>query len=120
MTEIDRALTNRRLLGAGLGDIGTWRTWLVVLKAAFGQPLDEDELEVFHAVAGERAPPEHRVRELWAIAGRRSGKSRIAAAVAIFLALFQKHRLVPGEKGMCLVLAASIDQAKTVFGYVKG
>ena len=62
MTEIDRALTNRRLLGAGVGDIGTWRTWLVVLKAAFGQPLDEDELEVFHAVAGERAPPEHRVR----------------------------------------------------------
>ena len=62
MTEIDRALTHRRLLGAGVGDIGTWRTWLVVLKAAFGQPLDEDELEVFHAVAGERAPPEHRVR----------------------------------------------------------
>src|SRR5262249_29043573 len=61
-----------------------------------------------------------RVRELWAVAGRRSGKSRMAAAVAIYLALFQKHRLVPGEKGMALVLAGSIDQAKTVFGYVHG
>src|SRR5262249_9242664 len=61
-----------------------------------------------------------RVRELWAVAGRRSGKSRMAAAVAIYLALFQKHRLSPGEKGMALVLAGSIDQAKTVFGYVHG
>src|SRR5262245_46618678 len=117
---IDRALTNKRLLGAALGEIDTWRTWLVVLKAAFGRPLNEDELEVFHAVAGDRAPPEGRVRELWAVAGRRSGKSRMAAAVAIYLALFVKHRLAPGEKGMALVLAGSIDQARTVFSYTKG
>jgi len=77
MTTIDSALTNRSLLGAALGDIDTWRTWLVVLKAAFGRPLDEAELEVFHAVAGERAPPKRRARELWCVAGRRSGKSRI-------------------------------------------
>jgi len=120
MTTIDTALTSRRLLGAGLGDTDTWRTWLAVLKSAFGRPLDEAELEAFHAVAGDRAPPEHRVRELWAVAGRRSGKSRMAAATAIYLALFVKHRLSPGEKGMALVLAGSIDQAKTVFGYVRG
>ena len=120
MTTIDRALTSRRLLGAALGDTDTWETWLVVLKAAFGRPLDKAELDAFHAVAGDRAPPEHRVRELWAVAGRRSGKSRMAAAVAIYLALFVKHRLVPGETGMALVLAGSMDQARTVFGYVKG
>src|SRR5262249_42234846 len=120
MTTIDRALTSRRLLGAALGDIDTWRTWLVVLKAAFGRPLDEAELEVFRTVAGDRAPPDHRMRELWAIAGRRSGKSRMAAAVAVYLALFQKHKLAPGEKGVALVLAASVDQARTVFGYVRG
>jgi hypothetical protein len=74
--EIDHALASGRLLGAGLGDIDTWRTWLVVLKAAFGRPLDKDELATFRTVAGNRAPPDHRVRELWAIAGRRSGKSR--------------------------------------------
>jgi len=120
MTTIDAALTRRSLLGAALGEIDTWRTWLTVLKAAFGRPLDEAELEVFRSVAGDRAPPEGRVRELWAVAGRRSGKSRMAAAVAIFLALFVKHRLSPGETGMALVLAGSIDQAKTVFGYVRG
>jgi hypothetical protein len=44
----------------------------------------------------------------------------MAAAIAIFLALFQKHKLSPGEKGMCLVIAGSIDQARTVFQYVRG
>ena len=117
---IDAALASPKLLGAGLGDIATWRTWLVVLKAAFGRPLDDGELEVFRVVAGDRSPPEHRVRELWCVAGRRSGKSRMAGAVAIFLALFQKYRLSPGERGMCLVIAGSVDQARTVFNYVRG
>src|SRR5262249_15427223 len=109
---IDHCLTSGRLLGAALDDIKTWRTWLVVLKAAFGRDLDTEELATFHAVAGDRALPEHRVRELWCVAGRRSGKSRMAAATAIYLALFVKHRLSPGEKGMALVLAGSIDQPR--------
>jgi hypothetical protein len=89
-------------------------------KAAFGLALDAEERAVFAHVAGDRAPPTRRVRELWAVAGRRCGKSRMSAAVAIFLGLFQKHRLVAGEKGMCLVLASSVEQARTVFGYVRG
>jgi hypothetical protein len=118
--EIDRALTSHRMLGAGLGDIATWRVWITILKAAFARPLDKAERETFRTVAGDRAPPDHRVRELWAIAGRRSGKSRMAAATAVYLALFQKHRLSPGEKGMALVLAGSVDQARTVFNYIRG
>ena len=120
MTEIDRALADRRLLGAGLGPLATWRTWLIALKAAFGRPLDVKERKVFRAIAGKRGLPKHRVRELWCVAGRRSGKSRMAAAIAIFLGLFQKHRLSPGERGVVLVLAASVDQARVVFNYVKG
>jgi hypothetical protein len=117
---IDKVLTDRRLLGAGLGDITTWRTWIVVLKAAFALPLDAAELKVFHTVAGNRAPPTKRVRELWCVVGRGGGKSRMAAALGDFLALFQKHRLSAGERGHVLVLAGSTDQAKTVFGYCQG
>jgi hypothetical protein len=121
MIEIDRALTDKRMLGAGLEDVSTWRTWLAVLKAAFGLPLAEErEHEAFAAVAGDRAAPLQRVRELWCVAGRRSGKSRMAAAIAIYLALFVKHKLSRGERGMCLVIAGSVDQARTVFGYVRG
>ena len=120
MPTIDRALADKRLLGAGIGSLDSWKTWLVALKSAFDLPLDDDELKTFREIAGDRFPPDRRVRELWCVCGRRSGKSRIAAAVSIYLALFQKHKLAHGEKGVALVLAASVDQARTVFGYVKG
>ena len=93
---IDRALTDQRLLGAAMSDQQSWRTWLVVLKAAFGITLDENERAVFASVAGTRAPPSKRVRELWCICGRRSGKSRMAAALAVYHACFVKHRLAAG------------------------
>jgi hypothetical protein len=38
----------------------------------------------------------------------------------VFLALFQQHRLAPGEVGVVLVLAASKAQASVVFRYVIG
>jgi len=114
------AISDPKLLGAALGPPQSWASWRVVLKAAFGLPLTEDEAGIFASIAGARKPPAHRVRELWAIIGRRGGKSRIAAALACFLAAFTKHRLAPGEVGMVLVLAASRDQAQTVFAYIKG
>src|SRR6516165_6333498 len=80
MKEIDHVLADKRLLGAGLGPLATWQTWLIALKAAFGRPLTDEEREVFHTIAGKRDLPKHRVRELWCVAGRRSGKSRMAAA----------------------------------------
>jgi Terminase large subunit, ATPase domain len=116
---IDRALTDRALLGAALGDPTPWQTWLTVLRAAFGLSLDENQRATFHQVAGERGPPAKRVRELWCLTGRRGGKSRIAAALAVYQACFVKHALAHGEVGHVLVLAASRDQAKVVFDYVK-
>ena len=115
---IDKVLTDPRLLGSQLGDISTWSTWLAILKAAFALPLDATELETFNAVTGNRPLPKKGSRELWVAAGRRGGKSRMAAALAIFFALFQQHKLSAGEHAMVLVLAASMDQAKVVFGYV--
>jgi hypothetical protein len=116
---IDRAF-EPRLLGAALGDMASWATWLVVLRAAFGLPLDAAELEVFARVAGSRSAPTRRVRELWAVVGRRAGKSRVSAALAVFSALFVRHKLAAGEVGTVLVLAASRDQAKTIFNYARG
>jgi hypothetical protein len=117
---IDRALTDQRLLGAAMGDQQSWSVWLAVLKAAFGLKLSDDELATFASVAGTRSPPTKRVRELWCVAGRRSGKSRMAAALGVYYACFVKHRLAPGERGMVLILAASQAQARTVFEYVRG
>jgi hypothetical protein len=85
---IDTALTDRNLLGAALGNPKSWETWRTVLKAAFGLSLNADEAKAFASVAGNRKPPEYRVRELWCLVGRRGGKSRVAALIAVYLAVF--------------------------------
>src|SRR5918992_5309404 len=89
---IDESLCDQNLLGAGFGDLSTWSTWIVGLKAAFGEPLTADERAIFAQIAGERAPPDRRVRELWAVVSRRAGKSRVAAAVGTYLGAIVDHR----------------------------
>jgi hypothetical protein len=118
---IDTALADSNLLGAALGPLEPWATWRTVLKAAFALPLNRSERRAFAKVAGSRKPPRRQVRELWAIIGRRGGKSRIAALIASYIAAFVDHsgRLAPGEVGYVLVLAASKSQARTVFEYVR-
>lgn len=118
---IDRAATDPHLLGAALEPGPSWATWLTILRAAFGLPLEQHERPVFASVAGGRKAPERRVRELWAIVGRRGGKSRVAALVGSYIAAFVDHagKLAPGETGIVLILAASKAQASTVFNYCK-
>jgi hypothetical protein len=118
---IDAALLDENLLGAALGDPSTWRTWIAVLKAAYGRTLSAEETTAFDYVAGGRKPPARPVRELWSLCGRRSGKSRIAAAVSAYIATCLDHRgsLAPGETGMILCLAASRAQARLVHDYCK-
>ena len=90
---IHHALTDPQLLGAALGEQASWETWLVVLRAAYGLNLTDQQRETFLAVAGNRHPPTRRVRELWCQISRRSGKSRMAAALATFAALFVTYKL---------------------------
>jgi hypothetical protein len=117
---IERALTDRRLLGAQLDDIATWRVWLTTLKAAFALPLDDEERAIFAEIAGGRSPPARRVRELWCTIGRRGGKSRMAAAISCYLALFTSYKLAAGERGMVLTLAQTTEQALVVHRYIVG
>ena len=117
---IDSALRDQNLLGAALGDASSWSTWLVTLRAAAGLPLNEQQQQTFAAVAGNRGPPSHRVREVWCVVGRGGGKSRMAAACAVHTALLQQHQLAAGETGHVLVLSPTISQAKIVFGYCLG
>ena len=119
--DIARALADENLLGAALGDLSTWRVWLSVLKATFGLRLDRRERALFRQVGGDRKPPTKRVNELWAVCGRRSGKTRMAAAIATFVALFIDHRprLSPGETGYVLLIGPTVAQAKLAFSYIK-
>ena len=117
MIPIDQALTDPKLLGAALGPPESWRTWFAALKAAMGECLSPSERRAFNKIAGSRTPPRDKVRELWAVVGRRSGKSRAAAAVAVYVACFLDHKLAHGEIGYVLCLSPSVAQANLVFSY---
>ncbi|MGX5803493.1 terminase [Bradyrhizobium sp. Arg314] len=100
----------------------SWRSWMAILKAAYALPLDDAELAIFADLAGGRAPPKRRVRELWVAAGRRSGKDSVAALIAAYAGgIEEAHigRLRPGEKASVLCLASDRDQARLVLNYTK-
>jgi hypothetical protein len=109
---IDRAFSDRRLLGAALGDPSTWTTWLGVLKAAYGRPLTKAEREAFDQVAGGREPPTKKVAELVVVASRRSGKGRAAGALAAYEAAIDHSKiLAPGEVGVVACISPTREQA---------
>jgi hypothetical protein len=124
MADVDIAHTivDPNLFGPSFPRQETWETWLAVLKAAFGTPLNRDERRAFESISGGRKSPARRVRELWCLIGRRGGKSRIAAALAVYFAALVDHsgKLASGETGMVMILAATKSQASTVFGYCRG
>src|SRR5436853_2427730 len=120
MIAVDRALMDSQLLGAALGLSQSWSRWVAVLRAAFALPMSDQDRALFAEVSGDREPPSSRVSELWAITSRRSGKTRIAAAVSVHIAAIEEHRLAPGEVGYVLLLAASKAQAAVALNYVRG
>ncbi len=115
----DEALAGRFFEGA------TWAAWRVALAAIFGLPIGADELELFRSCTGRERPPESAVREAWFVVGRRGGKSMIAAAVAVFLAVIygvlrRGADFGPGELGVVMVLASDRRQAKQILRYAQG
>src|SRR5436309_15767771 len=118
---ISAALSDHRLFGTTLGNPASWMTWAAVLKATFNETLNPQERGAFEKVAGNRAPPTEKVRELIAIVGRGGGKTRIAAAVAAYVATCIDHsaKLSKGETGVILVLARSQGQARTASNYIE-
>ncbi|MBI4540568.1 MAG: hypothetical protein HY704_13790, partial [Gemmatimonadetes bacterium] len=100
----------------------SWTAWRAFLAALFGLASDGDALALYRECTGRETPPAGLAREAWVVAGRRAGKSRIAAVVAVFLACFRDYGkvLAPGEVGTVMVLAADRKQARTVLRYMRG
>jgi hypothetical protein len=105
----------RRLLR---GD--TWSAWKVFLCSIFALPMDHAALKLYQHHTGRSAPPTEPFSEAFVISGRRSGKSLIAATVAVFLACFRDYTaiLAPGETGVLMILSSDRRQARVIFGYV--
>jgi hypothetical protein len=98
----------------------SWGAWRAFVAALYGLPLPEGSLPLFRACTTRQDAPTRPASEAWVVCGRRSGKSRIAAAVATYTAaLTPTTALAPGEWGTVLVCAVDKQQARVVFDYVK-
>lgn len=84
--------------------------------------MTPDQLALFKKCTGRKVPPSQQVKEAWLIVGRRGGKSRILALIAVWLATFFNYRpfLAKGQRGVVHVMAADRDQTKEIMDYVKG
>jgi hypothetical protein len=118
---ITSTMTDPNLFGKWFAG-GTWGVWQAILKAAYAIPMTDAEIKTFKSLAGSRNPPSRRVRELWVIAGRRSGKDSIASLIAAHAAIFNDYRLRlrPGERASVVCLAVDRAQARIVHRYIRG
>ncbi len=120
MTILD-AMRDRALFGSWFSG-ESWDAWRAFLAAAFALEMTPEQLEVYRRHTGRETLPTSPARETWTIAGRRGGKSRIAALVAVYLAAFRDYGavLAPGEVGTLAVIAADRRQARVIMRYVRG
>ena len=115
-----QSLHDPNLLGGALsGD--SWRPWRTLLIAAMGEPLYDDERELFTKLTGRDREPLQRVDQFAAVIGRRGGKSRAMATLATYIAGLCDHSeaLVPGERGVLLCVALDQRVAKIILDYAE-
>jgi hypothetical protein len=121
LSDIITALDHPQIFGPHFGG-ASWRPWRVFLKSLFALPLTEDELAVFQHHTERSTEPTDPFREVALVVGRRGGKSRILALVAVFLAAFRDYTpyLGAGEVATIAVIAANRAQARSIFRYILG
>lgn len=100
----------------------SWGKWRAFLASLFGLPLDGEGQAIYTEHTGRQDVPTEPFSEAWTIVGRRGGKSRIAALVAVYLALFRDYSevLSRGERGVVMVLAADRGQCRVIMNYARG
>lgn len=115
------ALADPNLLGAAIaGD--SWQPWRVLLIAMMGEALEPEERALFRLLTNRDCEPGEPVDEFWGVVGRRGGKTRAAAVLAVYIAALCDHSavLASGERGVVPILAASTTQASRAFNHAKG
>lgn len=99
----------------------SWDAWRAFLAVIFALPLTDALFEIFRECTGRTVAPSEPCREVRLLCGRRSGKSLIAALIAVYLAFFRDYEpfLAPGEVATAMTLAADRRQARVIMRYVR-
>ena len=120
MTLLD-AICDDALLGPAFAG-PTWRPWHAFLRTIDGVPLSGQDLDLYRQCTGRQRPPDQPAKEVYAIIGRRGGKSRLAAAIAVEAACLKDWtpHLAVGERATIALIAADRQQSRIVMEYVRG
>lgn len=101
-----------------------WKAWRAFIGGLFGlrDQLGPNLRAIYHDHTKREVIPTEPAKEGWMVVGRRGGKSRIAAFLAVWAAAFRDYHahLAPGETALIPVLANDKEQAQAIFGYVLG
>jgi hypothetical protein len=120
------AIKDDRLLRPFLGaDLDSWRSWATALRCLYGLPIKADKSKelIWQSTGRDYTElPKEGFRTALFLIGRRSGKSRIAAVIAGFEALFVGHekKLAAGEVGLVAVVSPTRLQSGIVWNYLRG
>jgi hypothetical protein len=100
----------------------SWKAWRVFLAALFAEPPQVGDIDLYRVLTGRTAWPKAPFVEAALIVGRRGGKSRTLALIAVFLACFRDYGpyLAPGEVATVAILAADRSQARAIFRFCLG
>lgn len=100
----------------------SWAAWRVVLIAANGEPLTDEERVIYTALTGREREPDEPCDEVWGVVGRRGGKTRAFAVAAAYRAALVDYTgdFAPGQRARLPVIAATKEQAAEAFRYVLG
>ncbi len=120
-TTILQAIDHPGLFGPYFAD-PSWDAWRAFLAALTAEDMTESEVAIYQECTGRQGPPVAPFREATLIVGRRGGKSRVLALIAVCLATLRDYEpfLAPGEVATVAVLAADRKQARTIFRYASG
>ncbi|MCH7644605.1 MAG: hypothetical protein IH974_07180 [Myxococcales bacterium] len=119
--DIIKTMLKRPLFKRHFDPIESWEAWIVVLSAVFGLPINRKQRRTFRKLSGFNYKPGMSPAEIWLVIGRRGGKSKIVALIAVYLAVFFDYRdyLSPGEIGHVMVIATDRKQAKIILRYIE-
>jgi hypothetical protein len=122
---IIQALDDPGLLRPALGkQVESWRAWRTFHKVVHALPLDEPgEIQLFQKCTARPRGLTAKPDEVFAICGRRSGKSFCIALEAVYTCLidtFWKDDLAPGEGGYFFWVGPDKIQGRIGMGYCKG
>lgn len=100
----------------------SWDAWRAFIAALFAAPMSDEHLALYQQCTGRTVAPTTPFTEAALVVGRRGGKSRTLAFVAVALATLRDYTpyLSAGEVATVGVLASTRPQGRSIFRYIAG